>query len=230
MAWMRGVYFSSSHVRLILEVGALSIINAGNHCIFLRAPLCLLIFDLKHAKFNWGGTLSINCNRILCCWKELRGAYFCSSYIEDTVLSRIYVLDSICRFYYICGQFVLHLSAFLHLWSIFITFVGFMTLWSIIAFVASRPCKNAVVTLRSGWSTVAFHYTTNLIKFNHTEVIMEEVDTHFQDHSNLQLHKHALQAPSSNQLLLGLARVLFLHRPKTNKIQRFWTYGNCLEN
>ena len=44
---------------------------------------------------------------------------------------------------------------------------------------------------------------------------MEEVDTHLQDQSNLQLHTDALQAPSSKQLLLGLARVLFLLRPKT---------------
>ena len=34
---------------------------------------------------------------------------------------------------------------------------------------------------------------------------MEELDTHFQDHNNLLLHTEALQAPSSNQLLLGLA-------------------------
>ena len=33
---------------------------------------------------------------------------------------------------------------------------------------------------------------------------MEEVDTNFQDHNNLLLHIDALQAPSSNQLLLGL--------------------------
>ena len=46
---------------------------------------------------------------------------------------------------------------------------------------------------------------------------MEEVDTHLQGQSNLQLHTDALQAPSSKQLLLGLARVLFLLRPKTNK-------------
>ena len=38
-----------------------------------------------------------------------------------------------------------------------------------------------------------------------TEVIMEEVDTHFQDRSNLLLHTEALLAPFSNQLLLGLA-------------------------
>ena len=29
--------------------------------------------------------------------------------------------------YHRCGRFVLHLSALLHLWSIFITFVGFIT-------------------------------------------------------------------------------------------------------
>ena len=88
--------------------------------------------------------------------------------ILRTPFFRVYtVWIAFCRFYHICGQFVLHLSAFLHLWSIFITFVGFMTSWSIIAFVASRPCKNTVVILRSGWSTVAFHYATNLIKFNH---------------------------------------------------------------
>ena len=55
--------------------------------------------------------------------KERRGAYFCPTYIEGGVLSSIYGLDSICRFYYICRQFVLHLSALLHLWSI-ITFVA----------------------------------------------------------------------------------------------------------
>ena len=36
-------------------------------------------------------------------------------------LFRVYSLDSICRFYYICGQFVLHLR------SIFIAFEGFTT-------------------------------------------------------------------------------------------------------
>ena len=51
----------------------------------------------------------MNCNRILCSSEELRGAYFCPSYIEDTVLSSIYSLDSI-------------LPVLSHLWSIFITF------------------------------------------------------------------------------------------------------------
>ena len=129
----------------------------------------------------------------------------------------LYPLNSICRFYYICGQFVLHSSALLHLWSIFNSFVGFVTFVAIIAFVTSTwPYKNAVVILRSRWSTVAFDYATNLIKCNHRSLIGEG-DTHFQDHNNLLLHTDALQAPSSNQLLLGLAWVLFLLRPKTNK-------------
>ena len=46
---------------------------------------------------------------------------------------------------------------------------------------------------------------TKTKKKQKTEVIMEEVDTHFQDHNNLLLHTESLQAPSSNQLLLGLA-------------------------
>ena len=80
----------------------------------------------------------------------------------------LYALNSICRFYYICGQFVLHSSALLHLWSIFNSFVGFVTFVAIIAFAASTwPYKNAVVILRSRLSTVAFDYATNLIKCNH---------------------------------------------------------------
>ena len=37
---------------------------------------------------------------------------------------------------------------------------------------------------------------TKTKKKQKTEVIMEEVDTHFQDHNNLLLHTEALQAPS----------------------------------
>ena len=47
----------------------------------------------------------------MCFLKEHRGAYFCPTYIEGSVLWSTYGLDSICRFYYICGQ--LHLSAFI---------------------------------------------------------------------------------------------------------------------
>ena len=45
-------------------------------------------------------------------------AYFCPTYTEGGVLSSIYGIDSICRFYYIFGQFLLVLWALLHFWSI----------------------------------------------------------------------------------------------------------------
>ena len=71
-----------------------------------------LFFDAKAIR---GDALSIKCDRILCFSKERQGAYFCPTYIEGGVLSRIYGLNSICRFFYICGQFVLQLSVLLHL-------------------------------------------------------------------------------------------------------------------
>ena len=76
---------------------------------------------LKMPRWFEGGALSITCNRILCFpfSKERDGAYFCLTYkIESGALSSIYGLDNIWRFYYICGQFVLHLRALIHLWSI----------------------------------------------------------------------------------------------------------------
>ena len=111
-------------------------LNAVKIVFFERAPRYLLLFDAKAIR---GGALSIKCDRIVCFSKERRGACFCPTYIEGGVLSRIYGFDSICRFYYICGQFVLHLSALLHLWSIFITLIlrALLHLWSIITFVAS---------------------------------------------------------------------------------------------
>ena len=58
--------------------------------------------------------------------------------------------------------------------------------------------------------TVAFLKTVNVIRKD----IKNELDTHFQDHYNMQLHSLALQALSSVQFLLG-----FLFRSKTtNKI------------
>ena len=100
-------------------------------CIFRKSAAALfLLFDAKAIR---GDALSIKCDRILCFSKDRQGAYFCPTYIEGGVLSRIYGLDSICRFHYIyiCCQFVLHLSALLHLW-------GLLHLRSIITFVASR--------------------------------------------------------------------------------------------
>ena len=56
----------------------------------------------------------------------VRYAYFCPTYIEGGVLSSTYGIDSICRFYYIFGQFLLLLWALLHFWSIiaFVASVG----------------------------------------------------------------------------------------------------------
>ena len=53
---------SSCHVRLILEVGTLSIKCSKTLYFFERAPRRLLLFDLKHAMFIRGGALSIKCN------------------------------------------------------------------------------------------------------------------------------------------------------------------------
>ena len=65
-----------------------------------------LLFDAKAIR---GDALSIKCDRILCFSKDRQGAYFCPTYIEGGVLSRIYGLDSICRFFYFCSQFLLQL-------------------------------------------------------------------------------------------------------------------------
>ena len=94
------IYFSPSHVRILLEVGALSIKCMVKHCVFRKRAAAL--FALKDDKVIRGGALSIKCKSILCFSKERRGAYSCPTYIEGGVLSIIYGLDSICRFYYIC--------------------------------------------------------------------------------------------------------------------------------
>ena len=118
---------SSSHVRLLL--GGACWLNAVKIVFDERAPRRLFVFDAKAIQVD---ALSINCDRILCFSKERQGAYFCSTYIEGSVLSRIYGLNSICRVtfavnlyyiwvhYYICAKFLLHLwgllRQFLHLW------------------------------------------------------------------------------------------------------------------
>ena len=122
---------SSSHVRLLLEAPCwLNAVKKKKLHFSKERRSAFLLFDAKAIR---GDALSIKCDRILCFSKDRQGAYFCPTYIEGGVLSRIYGLDSICRFYYIyiCCQFVLHLSALLHLW-------GLLHLRSIITFVASR--------------------------------------------------------------------------------------------
>ena len=84
------IYFSSSHVQLLLEVSAL-LIKCSKTVYFSKKPRRLLPFDLKHAKFIRGSPFSI----ILCFSKKRLGTYFCPSYTEGGVLSSIYGLDSI---------------------------------------------------------------------------------------------------------------------------------------
>ena len=112
-------------------------------CLLERVPRRLFIQSSSSCATLTRSTLLIKCSKKLhfskeprlfgvalfwlnvigCFSKERQGAYFCPTYIEGRVLSKIHGLDTLCRFYYICGQFVLHLSALLHLWSI-ITFVA----------------------------------------------------------------------------------------------------------
>ena len=78
------IYFSPSHVRLLLEVGALSIKCMVKHCVFRKRAAAL--FALKDDKVIRGGALSIKCKSILCFSKStaalilvrliLRAAFF----------------------------------------------------------------------------------------------------------------------------------------------------------
>ena len=111
------------------------------YCIFRRSTATYWFSYLKMTRWFEGGALSITGHRILCFpfSKERDGAYFCPTYkIEGGALSSIYGLDNIWRFYYICGQFVFHLRALIHLWSICITFedintfvVNFYHIWGV---------------------------------------------------------------------------------------------------
>ena len=99
-------YFSTLEEKFRISARPCNIL----YVFFKRVPRCLLLFELKHTKFIWSGAFSSKCNRILFS-KERRGAYVCPACFKGGVLSGIYRLESICRFYYISGQFVLHLSA-----------------------------------------------------------------------------------------------------------------------
>ena len=81
------IYFSPSHVRILLEFGALSIKCMVKHCVFRKRAAAL--FALKDDKVIRGGALSW--------WR--RGAYFCPTYIEGGVL-----------FEYICTYFITFVS------------------------------------------------------------------------------------------------------------------------
>lgn len=98
------IHFSSYHVWLLIEVGALSF-NCSKTLYFAIERRGTHCFSIKSMPSLFGVAL-------------FRTGY-CPSYIEGGAPSSINDLNSICRF----GQFVLHLSALLHLLSILITFV-----------------------------------------------------------------------------------------------------------
>ena len=57
------IYFSSSHLQLLLEVCAL-LIKCSKTFYFSKEPRRLLPLDLKHAKFIFGEVLFRLCNKI----------------------------------------------------------------------------------------------------------------------------------------------------------------------
>ena len=77
----RCLFFFSSHVRLLLEVGNLSI-KCSKTLYFRKGAVKLISFRLK--------TYQVYCNRLLCFSKE-RSAYFCP---KGGVLSSLYYLKS----------------------------------------------------------------------------------------------------------------------------------------
>ena len=59
------IYFSSSHTRLLFEVGAFSI-KCSKTLYFLKERRGAIAFRFKEGKVIRGGAHSIKCNRILC--------------------------------------------------------------------------------------------------------------------------------------------------------------------
>ena len=82
-----------------------------SYLIAAKALLRLLVFNFTVERLFENGALSIECNRIL-------------RFFQKSAAALIYDRG----FYYICGQFLLHLRALLHSWSIFIAFEGFSAL------------------------------------------------------------------------------------------------------
>ena len=59
------IYISSSHTRLLFEVGAFSIKCSKTLC-FLKERRGAIAFGFKEGKVIRGGAHSIKCNRVLC--------------------------------------------------------------------------------------------------------------------------------------------------------------------
>ena len=69
------IYFFSSQVRLLFQVGPWLVLNAVKHCIFRKSAAVLISFRFKTAKFFRGNVFPIKCKR-MCFLKERCGAYF----------------------------------------------------------------------------------------------------------------------------------------------------------
>ena len=59
------IYFSSSHTRLLFEVGAFSI-KCSKTLYFLKERRGAIAFGFKEGNVIQGGAHSIKCNRVLC--------------------------------------------------------------------------------------------------------------------------------------------------------------------
>ena len=63
------IYFSSSHTRLLFEVGAFSI-KCSKTLYFLKEHRGAIAFGFKEGKVIRGGAHSIKCNRVLCFFRK----------------------------------------------------------------------------------------------------------------------------------------------------------------
>ena len=100
--------------------------ECSKFCLLERAPRRLLFFDFKLRKLFEGCALWIKSQQQNCVFRKSAAELICVR-LEFKVIpfQEIYGFDSILGFYYICGQFLLHL-------------------WSIIAFVTSTvPLSSA---------------------------------------------------------------------------------------
>ena len=86
----RGVYlFSPSHVRLLLEVGALSIKCIVKHCVFRKRVAAL--FALKDDKVIRGGALRLNA-KVYCVFRKSAAALIFVRLILRAAFFRVYTV------------------------------------------------------------------------------------------------------------------------------------------
>lgn len=117
------IYFSSSHLQLLLEVCPL-LIKCSKTFYFSKEPRRLLPLDLKHAKFIFGEVLFRLCNKIYIVFFERAPRHLILSILYRQRRSLEYTRS---------GQ---HLKVLPHLWSICITLEGIIK--GFIKFVAMQ--------------------------------------------------------------------------------------------